>query len=105
MPLMGISDSSQRLRNKRAVTGNATIQSADDVLLVDATAGALTITLPLSSGRSMDVTVKKTDATNNAVTIAPTSPDTIDGKTSYMLTSATMPSVTLTPGTGGWFVL
>lgn len=105
MPLMGESSGNQRLRNKRTVTGNTTVQAADDVILVDATAGNLTVTLSLGSSRSMDVTIKKIDATNNGVTVIPTSPDTIDGKANYMLTTATMPSVTLTPSANGWYVL
>src|SRR3990167_8346605 len=42
----------------------------DDVLLMDATAGALTVTLPAAAGQTgNEVFVQKTDASANAVTI------------------------------------
>lgn len=105
MPLMGETGTQQRFRSKRNVTGSTTVQASDDVILVNAASGPVTVTLALASSRTMDITVKKVDSSNNAVTITPTNPDTIDGKANYVLTSATMPSVTLTPSTGGYFVL
>lgn len=95
----------QRLRMKRAVIASTTVTAEDDVLLADCAAGPIAITLGLAADRSVDVSIKKVDATSNIVTITPTAPDTIDGRTSYTLTSATMPSVTLTPSPSGWYVL
>ena len=67
-------------------TGAYTITSSDQVVLVDASAGAVTITLPLASGVNKYIfTVKKIDSSVNAVTIARTSSDTIDGATSQTI--------------------
>lgn len=65
-----------------------TITSTDNVLLVDASGAARTMTLPAASASSGKLfTVKKIDSTTNAVTIARAGSDTIDGQTSYILTA------------------
>lgn len=52
----------------------------EQVVLVDATAGPVTVTLPLTSTRlGNDIQVQKIDGSANAVTVARTAPDTIDG--------------------------
>ena len=61
-------------------TGNYTILQSDDVILGDATSGAITITLPTAVGNSGEIfNIKKIDSSVNAVTIATTSSQTIDG--------------------------
>jgi hypothetical protein len=63
-------------------TANYTILSTDHTIRVDATGGAVTITLPDAgtvSGRVF--CVKKVDLTSNAVNIATTSAQTIDDET------------------------
>ena len=65
-----------------AVVGNAS------TVYVDATAAAVTVTLPLaSSATNMIVSVKKVDSSINAVTVVRSGTDTIDGNTSYSLAS------------------
>ena len=61
----------------RTVTANYTVVLSDGVIFVDASAGPVTITLPLASsaivnGQGQRVRVKKIDTTANAVTISAT---------------------------------
>lgn len=51
----------------------------DDVILVDAAAGPITITLPSATAAVYPLVVKKIDATGNTVTIAASGGQTIDG--------------------------
>jgi lysophospholipase L1-like esterase len=68
-------------------TGNYTASMGDSVILCNASAGAVTITLPTASGvAGRAFQVKKTDSSANACTIATTSAQTIDGAASVALT-------------------
>jgi hypothetical protein len=85
------------------VTSNTTLGSQRDVL-VDATSGNITITLPLASSNSgRQYRIKKIDSSSNTVTIARTSSDTIDGATSQVISSQW---VSLSPRSNGtnWFL-
>lgn len=69
-------------------TANYTATNTDDVILVDASAGAVTISLPTAvgiAGRSYHV--KKTDSSANAVIVDPNGTETIDGQATTSLTS------------------
>lgn len=72
-------------------TANYTVLASDisNLLRVDTTAGAITITLPQISTLTDDfaVLVSKVTSDGNAVTIARSSTNTINGATSYALTS------------------
>jgi hypothetical protein len=63
----------------RTETASYVLAAADCTVLADATAGAVTITLPsaVASGRVFNI--KKMDATANAVILAAAGGDTIDG--------------------------
>jgi len=74
--------------NDQAIEANYDILPTDDVLLVDATSGAVTLNLPspLSvAANNTPFVVKKIDASANAVTIA--SGDNIDGAGTLALTT------------------
>jgi hypothetical protein len=89
----------------RSVVGSYTMTVDDEILLVDATGGPVTITLPnpginlygygayTSSyqipvpGQTLRYTVVKTDSTSNAVTVSAPSSTTIDGVGSISLAS------------------
>lgn len=63
-----------------------TVAAADDVILMDATAGAKTINLPAAashSGRVLDI--KKIDSSVNTVTVDANASETIDGALTAML--------------------
>ncbi len=73
-------------------TGNYTTTAADDVILVDASGGAVTITIlaaaTLGAGRRQRV--MKIDSTTNAVTIDPNGSETINGNATYTITMPLM---------------
>lgn len=75
------------LREVKNVTGAATtitsstyLTGGDWLALVDATSGAVTVTLPeAASWPGKAYVVKKTDSSGNAVTVSAQSAETIDG--------------------------
>lgn len=71
----------------RSKTADYTALDVDQLILVDATAGNVTITLPTAvSRRGRRIIVKKTDSSNNLVIIDPDGSETIDGSSSISLT-------------------
>lgn len=68
------------------VTSSTTLVAGNSVVLVDASAGAVTITLP-SPINGKIFTIKKVDSSANAVTIDPTGATTIDGLSSKTIAS------------------
>lgn len=86
----------------RTVTTSTTLAVSDQVVLVDATAGAVTITLPPSAqmpGRR--VRVKKIDASTNAVTVQASAGDSIDTAVSLAAQGDTT-ELYLPPGATVW---
>lgn len=92
-------------KNVATKTANYTALQSDDVLLGDATSGAITITLPTAVGNTGEVFhIKKIDSSVNAVTIATTSSQTIDGAlTQPILTQ--YQNITVVSNGVGWSVL
>jgi hypothetical protein len=73
-------------RGMTSVTGNYTVLADDDILLIDATAGNITVTLPTAVGIKGKVyTTKRIDNSSNTVTIDGDGTETIDGSASYSL--------------------
>ncbi len=71
-----------------AKTGAYTMTKTDSTIAADATAGPVTITLPTAVGvAGRQYTVKRINGGANAVTVATTSSQTIDGVTTYVLGS------------------
>lgn len=69
-----------------AKTSAYTITGTDDVITGDATGAAFNVTLPTAVGRNgQTYTIKKIDASGNAVTINTTSSQNIDASTTYSL--------------------
>jgi len=67
------------LRQRKLLTANATLTPFDQLVLVNASAGAITLNLPLSTNCANNLTIKKIDTTVNAVTVvASPGTDTID---------------------------
>jgi hypothetical protein len=87
----------------RAVSGSFTLTLDDGLLLVDATSGAATVTLPdvrRAAGRQFKT--KKTDASGNTVTVS--SSALIDGAGTYALT-VQFQSVTVVSDGATWWIL
>ena len=73
----------------RKVTASYAVQYSDDYLFVDTTSGAVTLTLPTARGGKSYCIVRIAGANN--VTIARTSPDTINGATSLVISASYAP--------------
>lgn len=71
----------------RTVTSNYTVNVLDDTIYVDASGGAVTVTLISSQWTPNTYTVVKIDSSANAVTVAAKSGETINGAASVNLTS------------------
>lgn len=84
-----------------------TVLSTDGVLLVNSTAGAVTVTLPTAAGRAgKSYTVKdwKGQAATNAITVATTGGQTIDGSASATISKAYYALAVISDGTN-WSVV
>ena len=89
----------------KAKSADYTATVADEVFLVDATAGAVTVTLPsVSRLAGKSYTIKKTDASANAVTIDGDGSETIDGAATQSLASQ-WDSVTVVSDGSGWYIV
>jgi len=71
--------------SSRTVTASYTISQSDNVILADATGGAITLTLPPAINKNM-FRVIKIDSSGNAVTITAQGSDTINGAATLSLT-------------------
>lgn len=85
----------------RKITASATANGTDYLILADAAAGNIVVTLPaLTNGRS--IAVKKIDATGNTVSIA--SAANIDGAASQLVTPQYASFVVMCDGVTWWIV-
>ena len=93
-----------RLDNEvRRVTASGNVLGTDYLILADATAGAVTVTLPKASdslGRIL--LVKKLDASANAVTIDGDGTETIDNLASVAITTQNTTVRMLCDGLAWW---
>ena len=85
------------------VSSNTTLDGGDSHVFVDASGGAITITLPAASA-ARQVYIKKTDSSANAVTIDGNGSETIDDSTTRVLSSQ-YDSVTLVSDASEWWVV
>lgn len=88
------------------VTSDYTALSTDQVILVDATSGPITITLPATHADGLHYEIKDKNglALVDTITIISQDGDTIDGITSIVLTN-TYQSVTVVSDGTNWFVV
>ena len=88
-----------------AVSADYTATLADEVILVDASSAAVTITLP-SPTKGHVLIIKKIDSSANTVTVqvADTTTQTIDGATSQTL-STQWESVTVVSDGTNWYII
>jgi hypothetical protein len=93
-----------------SITSNYTITSSDYQILVDATGGNITLTLPAVSsvydatlGVGIIYSIKRIDASGNTVTVQRAGSDLIDNATSFTLTSLQSKSLQAASG-GNWWI-
>ena len=89
-----------------SAAGNTTLSATRQHVRADATAGAFAVTLPALADTSAGViiTVKKIDASGNAVTVTASGSDTIDGAATFALGVRYL-SVTLQSTASAWDVI
>lgn len=90
-------------RSYPAITKNTnyTVSTLDELVTMDASAAARTVTLPTAVGRTRRIVVTKTDNSGNAVTIATTGGQTINGLATKSLASQ-WATAELLPAGGNW---
>lgn len=72
-------------RKTRTVTTSGPVFLDDDIILVNCTGGAVTLTFPRADANANPISVKKIDATLNAVTMQSTDGHTMNGNSSEQL--------------------
>lgn len=93
------------LFNATSVTSAYTANYSDSLILVDCTDGAVTVTLqPALEVNKKRITIKKVDASANAVTVTPGGTETIDGVASKSL-AAQWNYIELMAFGGAWYVV
>lgn len=98
-------DVSGRTSPIASVTADRALKPSDGTVLADATAGAITLALPpAASARGRIFTVKKVDASGNAVTLDGNDAETIDGAATLAITTQHQSKAIQSDGSG-WFVL
>ena len=86
------------------VTSNTTLTNTSTSVLVNATGGAVTITLPTAIGSNYQYTVKKIDSSANTVTVNTTSAQTIDGASTQVI-SGQYNSMTVKSDNNNWYII
>lgn len=90
----------------RLVFANDVVEATDDTILCDATAGALNIMLPLANQvGGLRVTIKKIDASANAVTLVGTIDGAVNPTLAAQYKSKTIQSGLVTANTWAWLTL
>lgn len=79
-----------------------TVLAADSFITCDATAGAITINLPAATGGGREISIKKIDSSSNACTPTRAGSDTVDGATSFSLTSQYAASKVIDSASATW---
>ena len=82
---LGIPVVKNGLYSTSAYTSNTTLDGSKLFARVDASSGAVTMSLPAATGSGKQQIVKKVDSSTNAVSVARDGTDTIDGATSVSL--------------------
>jgi len=94
-----------RVQHGKTITDDATAE-AGQILLVDASGRAITVTLPISSTtfKYNPIRIKKVDSTANKVTVATTASQKIDGALTAVIESQ-YESIDLSTDLSNWFIL
>lgn len=88
-----------------SVSADTTLTADHHTVLVDATSGNITITLPTATGiDGREYIIKKIDSSSNTVTITPQSSQTIDGQSNYVL-SAQNKYIEVKAANGNYYII
>lgn len=94
-----------RARRARSVSASTTATFTDGTIRASASAAALTVTLPSAVGiENRRFTIKRTSTNAFNVVVAATNSQTIDGATSYVISTA-MGAVTVESDGANWLVI
>jgi len=85
------------------VSANYTVTGSEGPILVDASSGPVTITLPALTATDR-VTIKKIDTSANGVTIIPPGAELIDGQASQLI-ATTYVTLHLINNNTNWFIV
>lgn len=86
-------------------TSDYTLTDSDSIVTADSSGGAVTLTLPTAVGRTgQQFTLKKVDSSGTAVTVGTTSGQTVDGSTSYNLSSQWSTVIVVSNGSN-WLIV
>ena len=97
-----------RWHNERTISASTTALLTDEVLLVDATAAPVVITLPAlaQAGAGFRLTAKKIDSSANAMTLDGSGAETIDGAATLATTTQwASRTVQASPANANWMRL
>lgn len=87
-----------------SVVADYAVESGVEVVLADATSAPVTVELPVITTVMQRVTVKKMDASANAVTVAGQTGDTIENLPNYPITTLYAHVTVVSTPTGWWVV-
>ena len=94
--------------NRQEITGvaiNTTLETGHFTVLVDASGGARTITLPAAASHTHRIyNIKKIDVSANTITIDANAAETIDGAATVVI-AAQWDSYTVQSNGTGWFII
>lgn len=91
--------------NVTTITSSTTLTDSQTVVLCDATAGPITVTLPKTAGRDgRSYYIKKIDGTGNAVTVDGDGTETIDDSSTKVITSQYDAVTIVSDGTEWWIL-
>jgi hypothetical protein len=79
----------QQIANRVSVDADYSISYSDDFVLVDSTAGVVTVTLP-AARNGLQFTILRVAGGNN-VTVVPSGAETVNGAASVTITSSFVP--------------
>jgi hypothetical protein len=80
--------------------------ATDFAILADAGSGVVTITLPpANTGNGMMVSIKKIDSSSNAVSVAASGADQIEGEISKALSAQYSGLTLISDGSSNWFIV
>jgi len=100
--LMSVERVSGKKRKSRTITDTDYLTPADEVVLVDPTGGDIYVNLPpLAVSTEAEIFIKRITGGGNAVTVDGNASETIDGSTTYSM-SSNGDAVRLVAVSGGW---